>query len=150
MEWEWNRIECECNGNMKNRIFQLFSSFPQDAEISAFELRNILNKVMAKRKYLPPAVPFRGHEQVSSTAMRAQTAALTWAESNLWALPQTSAWLSTLPRPDAVSALLGGCACAEGVFHRTCALAGCTWVPFIPAAATGNWLPGRGMDLINA
>ncbi|KAK2531965.1 Capn2 [Columba guinea] len=51
---------------------------------------------------------------VSSTAMRAQTAALTWAESNLWALPQTSAWLSTLPRPHAVSALLGGCACAEG------------------------------------
>ncbi|NXC13706.1 CAN2 protein, partial [Corythaeola cristata] len=34
----------------QNGIFQLFSSFPQDAEISAFELRNILNKVMAKRK----------------------------------------------------------------------------------------------------
>uniref|UniRef100_A0A8C8AYL8 Calpain-2 catalytic subunit n=1 Tax=Otus sunia TaxID=257818 RepID=A0A8C8AYL8_9STRI len=31
-------------------VKNLFFSFPQDAEISAFELRNILNKIMAKRQ----------------------------------------------------------------------------------------------------
>lgn len=36
-------------------VKNLFSSFLQDAEISAFELRSILNKILAKRKYLPPA-----------------------------------------------------------------------------------------------
>lgn len=61
-------------------VKNLFSSFLQDAEISAFELRNILNKVMAKRKYLPPAAASVGHQQVSSTATRAQRPLLTRAE----------------------------------------------------------------------
>lgn len=39
-----------------------FSSVPQDAEISAFELRSILNKIMAKRKYLAPIVTSAGYQ----------------------------------------------------------------------------------------
>ena len=38
------------------------SSFPQDAEISAFELRSILNKIMAKRKYFAPTVTSAGYQ----------------------------------------------------------------------------------------
>lgn len=137
-------------------VKNLLSSFPQDAEISAFELRNILNKVMAKRKYLPPAASSVGHQQVSSTAMRAQRAPLTWGESNPRALPQTCglslrmATATCYRCPFKGLQKLWGCACSEGMFHRMCALAGCMWVPFIPASATGNWLPGRWMDLINA
>lgn len=58
-------------------VENLFSSFPQDAEISAFELRSILNKILAKRKFLPPAAASGGHQQDSSVAMAAQRALLT-------------------------------------------------------------------------
>uniref|UniRef100_A0A8C9NN27 Calpain-2 catalytic subunit n=1 Tax=Serinus canaria TaxID=9135 RepID=A0A8C9NN27_SERCA len=39
-----------CRCCLQLRVGNLFSSFPQDAEISAFELRSILNRILAKRQ----------------------------------------------------------------------------------------------------
>lgn len=131
----------------------LFSSFPQDAEISAFELRSILNKILAKREcflhqqlQMPPAGFHSGH------GGREGTADLGRVRAGL--CPRPAAWLSIWPRPCALSAASGGCrntgaVPAQKVSHKLCALAGYRWVSFIPASATGNWLPGRGMDLNN-
>ncbi|NXP00587.1 CAN2 protein, partial [Certhia brachydactyla] len=46
---EVHQIKC-CRWYLQLMVENLFSSFPQDAEISAFELRSILNKILAKRK----------------------------------------------------------------------------------------------------
>ena len=124
-------------------VKNLFSSFPQDAEISAFELRNILNKIMAKRKYLPQTAASVDHQQVSSMAVRAESTPLTWAESKPWALPQTCGLALRVATATCYLCSFRGLHCTEAVFHRMRALAGCIWVPFIPASATGNWLPGR-------
>lgn len=69
-------------------VENLFSSFPQDAEISAFELRSILNKILAKRECLPPAAASHGHQQVSPVAMGAE-GTTDLGRVRAWALPQT-------------------------------------------------------------
>lgn len=70
-----------CRWCLQLTLENLLSSFPQDAEISAFELRSILNKILAKRECLPPAAAPHGHQQVSPMATGAQRAPLTWAGS---------------------------------------------------------------------
>lgn len=137
-----------CRWCLQLMVENSFSSFPQDAEISAFELRSILNRILAKRECLPPAGAWHSHQQVSSVALGAQRAPLTWAGSEPGLCPSPAAWFSIWPRLCVLSAAPGGCrnagaVPAQKVFHRMCALAGHRWVSFIPAAATGNWLPGR-------
>lgn len=72
----------------------LSSSFLQDAEISAFELRSILNKILAKRKYMPQQCFSRtqtgsqcGCERSSLHTARATCPAAPGSCRNIWAVP---------------------------------------------------------------
>lgn len=129
-----------------------FSSFPQDAEISAFELRSILNRILAKRECLPPAGAWHGHQQVSSVALGAQRAPLTWAGSEPGLCPSPAAWFSIWPRLCSLCCSRGlqkcwGCASPEGVSQDVCVGRAQMGV-FYPSSC--HWeLAARKMDLNN-
>lgn len=112
----------------------LSSSFLQDAEISAFELRNILNKILAKRKYLPPAVLQQDTDRLP-----------VW----LWEILSSHGQGHMPCSPRELQKHLGCAHVSQGVCSGSvCLHACCIQVPFIPVPGIGNWLPGRWADLV--
>lgn len=109
-------------------VENLFPSFPQDAEISAFELRSILNKVLAKRECLPPAAASGGHQQVWPPAgfhHGPGSTEGTRAGSEPGLCPRPAAWVSIWPQPRALCCSRElqkhwGCASPEGVSQDVC------------------------------